>query len=103
MVANFIGRGGTVLLRPTVGSSCTKWVALFLVLLPLAWPITRPAEIGGDPPQMCQDGDTPPVPAADRLVLPATGSTRYLPLEETQTCPDAQALSSLTYRGPPVK
>lgn len=93
-----------MILRSITGYSCTKWIALLLVLLPLVWPATRLAEVSGrdEVSRACQDGDTPPTPAADQFALQATGNARYLAVEWTQAPPDALDLSSLTYRGPPT-
>ena len=81
-----------------------KWVALFLVLLPLAWPTTRPAEVSGrsDPYQACQEGDAPAALTADQFALQAFAAPRYLTIEGTEAPPDALDLSSLNYRGPPT-
>jgi hypothetical protein len=92
-------------LRSIAKSPCTKWIALLLVLLPLAWPATRLAEVSSndDLCRVCQDGDTPAALPTDRFALQAPGACGDLPAEEARVRCEVFDLSSLTYRGPPAR
>jgi hypothetical protein len=93
-----------MLLRSIARSPCTKWIALLAVLLPLAWPATRLAEVSNnDLCRVCQLGDTPAALAIERFAIAAPAASGYLPVEKAQVRREAAGLFSLTYRGPPAR
>lgn len=83
-------------------SSCTKWIALFLVLLPLAWPASRLSEVaGGGDSRFYQDRDAPDVVASDtfRLIVPTV--LVRVPAARPHVLNEAPDRFGPTYRGPP--
>jgi hypothetical protein len=93
-----------MLLRSIARSPRTRWIALLLVLLPLAWPPTRLAEVSGneDLGRVYQVGDSPAALTTDRFAIEAPEASGYLPVEKARVRREAVGLFSLYYRGPPA-
>ena len=75
------------------------------MLLPLAWPATRLAEVSSNDEacRVYQGGDSPGCPPDRPVCASGPEASGYHPIEKAQVHREVLSVSSLTYRGPPAR
>ena len=93
-----------MLLHPVKKSPFTRWLLLFLALLPLFWaPASKPVEVNDSGVQSSQHEDVPVALTIPGFVLQIPNSPSFFQSENAPVLRDVFPVFSRTYRGPPPR